>query len=73
MFLLGNGYIGEWWCCRNVQVNIELWGGDGGKNEAKKQSKTIFISHIKVFTVRDINLYTQTKYCFPTYLGLINT
>ncbi|KAL0629377.1 Protein PPP5D1 [Plecturocebus cupreus] len=25
MFPLGNEYIDEWWCCRNVQVNTELW------------------------------------------------
>lgn len=47
MFLPGNEYIGEWWCCRNVRVNIELWGGGGsGKNEKKINNKTVFSSSV---------------------------
>lgn len=40
MFLLGNEYIGEWWCCRNVQVNIELWG----RGRVEKMKKKIVFS-----------------------------
>lgn len=58
MFLLDNEYIGEWWYCRSVQVNIELCKQE--RAERMKKKKCIFIHcKIKDFTVNEINFYPK--------------